>query len=119
MIQSEDNGVGEIRIADEVVATIAGLSATEVEGVSSMAGNLTKDLIGRLGVKNLSKGVKIAVDGQDVTVDLALNIAYGYNIVEVSSKVQEKVKGAIENMIGLKAPTVNVHIVSVDMASDK
>ena len=119
MIQTEENGLGEVQIADEVVATIAGLAATEVEGVASMAGNLTKDLIGKLGMKNLSKGVRIVVDGQEVSVDLALNIAFGYSIVDVSSKVQAKVKSAIENMTGLSVPVVNVNIVSVDMGPDE
>ena len=77
-----DGQLGEVQIADEVVATIAGLAATEVEGVASMAGNITKELIGKLGVKNLSKGVKVLVTDRSVDVDLALNIDYGYSIIE-------------------------------------
>ena len=66
----EDSQLGEVQIADEVVATIAGLAATEVEGVASMAGNITNELIGKLGVKNLSKGVKVLVTDRSVDVDL-------------------------------------------------
>ena len=82
---------GQVQIADEVVAIIAGLAATEVEGVSAMAGNITKELIGKLGMKNLSKGVKVTVQNGVVEVELALNLAYGYSVPETSRKVQEKV----------------------------
>ena len=93
-----DNGsLGEVQIADEVVAIIAGLAATEVDGVGSMAGNITNELVGKLGMKNLSKGVKVDVLEDVVCVDLALNIEYGFNILETSKKVQERVKSAIEN----------------------
>ena len=71
----EDN-LGEVRIADEVVAIIAGLAATEVEGVSSMAGNITNELVSKLGMKNLSKGVRVEVLDGSVEVEVALNIAY-------------------------------------------
>ena len=89
-----DNGsLGEVKIADEVVAIIAGLAATEVEGVGSMAGNITNELVGKLGMKNLSKGVKVDVLEDVVCVDLALNIEYGYNIlVKLHRKQQKKTK---------------------------
>ena len=88
-------GIGEVKIADEVVTVIAGLAATEVEGVASMEGNITNELVSKLGVKNLSKGVKITVLEGVVTVDLTLNIEFGKNILEVSKKVQDKVKSSI------------------------
>ena len=115
----ELDGSGEVYIADEVVAIIAGLAATEVDGVASMAGNITNELVGKLGMKNLSKGVKISVLENVVTVDLALNIEYGKNILETSKTVQEKVKAAIENMTGLEVADVNIRIASVDMESEK
>ena len=114
-----DASKGEIKIADEVVAIIAALAATEVEGVASMAGNITNELIGKLGMKNLSKGVKVTVLEGVVTVDLNLNIEYGKNILETSKKVQEKVKSSIENMTGLEVADVNIHIASVDMENEK
>lgn len=110
-----DGQLGEVQIADEVVATIAGLAATEVEGVASMAGNVTKELIGKLGVKNLSKGVEVLVTDNNVDVDLALNIDYGYSIMKVSEKVQDRVKSAIENMTGLEVSIVNIRIMNVNM----
>ena len=89
---------GTVHVACEVVAIIAGLAATEVEGVSSMAGTITDD---------------------SVEVNLSLNIAYGYSIPEVSNRVQERVKAAIENMTGLQVLEVNIRIASVDMENSK
>ena len=111
----DDNTVGTVQIADEVVAIIAGLAATEVEGVDSMAGNITNELVGKLGMKNLSRGVKVAVQENEVTVELSLNMSYGYSIPKTSAKVQEKVKSAIESMTGLSVVEVNIHIAGVDM----
>ncbi|GFI26825.1 putative protein [Lachnospiraceae bacterium] len=115
----KEDKLGEVKIADEVVAIIAGLASTEVEGVSSMAGNITNELVSKLGMKNLSKGIRVDVSDGVVRVDVALNIAYGYAIPDVSAKVQEKVKSAIENMTGLDVSGVNVRIASVDMGKRK
>ena len=111
----EKEKIGEVQIADEVVAIIAGLAATEVEGVDSMAGNITNELVGKLGMKNLSKGVKVDVTEEHVSVDLSLNIRYGYSIPSVSEQVQEKVSTASENMTGLTVLDVNVKIAGVNM----
>ena len=111
----EKEKIGEVQIADEVVAIIAGLAATEVEGVDSMAGNITNELVGKLGMKNLSKGVKVDVTEEHVSVDLSLNIRYGYSIPSVSEQVQENVSTAIENMTGLTVLDVNVKIAGVNM----
>ena len=113
-----DENLGEIKIADEVVAIIAALAATEVEGVASMAGNITNELIGKLGMKNLSKGVKVDVLEGIVTVSLALNLKYNYGIVEVSARVQEKVKNAIENMTGLEVADVNIRVAGVEIPEE-
>jgi len=127
-IKADDN-LGEVQIADEVVAIIAGLAAMEVEGVASMAGNAamevegvasmagnaTRELISKLGMKSLSKGVKVDVLEGVVTVALALNLKYGYSIMDVSAKVQEKVKASIENMTGLTVADVNIRVAGVDM----
>ncbi len=115
----KEDHLGEVNIADEVVTIIAGLAATEVEGVSSMAGNITNELVSKLGKKNLAKGVKVEVVDNSVTVDVAINIAYGYAIPEISAKVQEKIKTAIETMTGLEVNAVNVRIASVDMGNSR
>lgn len=107
--------IGAVQIADDVVAIIAGLAATEVEGVYCMAGNITNELVAKLGMKNLAKGVRVEVGADYVAVDLALCLEYGYNIPEVSAKVQDKVKSAIENMTGLHVSNVNIRIASVNI----
>lgn len=113
-IQSDEN-LGEVKIADEVVAIIAGLAAMEVDGVASMSGNATREIIGKLGMKTLSKGVKVDVLEGIVTVCMNLNLKYGYSIREISGKIQEKVKTAIENMTGLTVADVNIRIAGVEM----
>jgi len=110
--------VGEVQIADEVVAIIAGLAATEVKGVSAMSGNMTNELVGKLGMKNLSKGVKVLVSPEAVSVDMALTLDYGYGIPETAKQVQEKVKLAIENMTGLQVSEVNIRIAGVNIVRE-
>ena len=110
-----DAGLGDVKIADEVVAIIAGLAATEVEGVASMAGNITNELISKLGMKKLSRGVKVDVLEGVGTVSLALNLKYNYSIVDVTARVQEKVKSAIENMTGLEVADINIRVAGVEM----
>lgn len=117
-IKMHDN-LGEIVIADEVIAVIAGLAAMEVDGVASMAGNATRDLISKIGIKSLSKGVKVDVLEDVVSVDVALNLKYGYKVKEVSRKVQEKAKTAIENMTGLNVADVNVRIAGIEVKQEK
>jgi len=114
-----DGQIGEVQIADDVVAIIAGLAATEVEGVHSMAGNITNELVSKLGMKNLSKGVKIEVTTDSVLVDVAINMKYGYSIPKISEAVQERVKQAIENMTGLHVEIVNIRIAGVKTEEQK
>ena len=106
----ENGNMGQVQIADEVVAIIAGLAATEVEGVASMAGNITNELVSKLGKKSLSKGIRVKVEDGIVNVNVALNIAYGYSVPKTCKKVQEKVKAAIENMTGLEVEKVDIQI---------
>ena len=118
----DDQTIGKVQIADEVVAIIAGLAATEVEGVASMAGNITNELVGKLGMKNLSKGVKVDVLENVVCVNLNLNLEYGDAVLEYIGrlvKVQEKVKTAIENMTGLEVSDVNISIAGVALEEEK
>ena len=117
-VLQENEDLGTVKIADDVVASIAGIAATEVEGVVSMAGNIGNELKSRIGVKSLAKGVKVEVIGKSVKADIALVVEYGYNIPVISQKVQEKVKSAIETMTGLEVLSVNVRIggVNIDKA---
>ena len=111
--------LGAIRIADEVVSIIAGLAATEVEGVASMSGGIVGGIAEALGRKNLSKGVKVDVGEQEAAVDLYLIVGYGSRIPDVAWTVQENVKKAIETMTGLAVVNVNVHIQGVSFPQQK
>ncbi len=112
VLKAEEN-VGVVQIADDVVAMIASLATTEVEGVCAMAGNITNELMSRVGMKKLTKGVKVEVLNDSVVVWLAVTVEYGYNIPATCQKVQSKVKTAIENMTGLTCTDVNIRIAGV------
>ncbi len=110
---------GTVKIADDVVAMIAALAATEVDGVASMAGNLTNELLSRVGVRGLSKGSRVDVSGKKVKVELAVIMEYGYHIPATCQKVQTKVKSAIENMTGLEVLDVNIRIAGINVTKEK
>lgn len=114
-----DTNLGEVQIADEVVAVIAGIAAMEVDGVSSMAGTTAKEIIAKLGKKHLSKGVNVDILEGVATVELSLNLKYGKNIKNTTFKVQEKVKTAIETMTGLTVADVNIRVAGVDMPEEE
>lgn len=118
-VLQEDNSMGTVKIADDVVAMIAGLAASEVEGVSAMVGNITNELMSKVGMTKLTKGVKVEITGREVRADIAVVLEYGYNIPATSQKVQEKVKAAIENMTGLTVSDVNIRIAGVNMQKSK
>ncbi|MED9904221.1 MAG: Asp23/Gls24 family envelope stress response protein [Lachnospiraceae bacterium] len=118
-VLQDDENIGAVQIADDVVVMIAGLAAREVDGVSAMAGNMTGELMSKVGVKNLNKGVKVDIFDKNVTVDLAVVVEYGYNIPAICQKVQTKVKAAIENMTGLNVTDVNIRIAGVNMQKNK
>lgn len=119
VVLKEDENIGTVKIADDVVAMIASLATTEVEGVSAMAGNITNELMSKVGMKSLTKGVKVVVAEGNVIVDLAVTMEYGYNIPATCQKVQAKVKSAIENMTGLTCTDVNIRIAGVNMKKEK
>jgi len=112
---SSSTDIGAIRIADEVVATIAGLAAVEVEGVAAMSGSLTAGLTEILGRKNLSKGVKVEVGETEAAIEAYIVVEFGFPIPGVAKSVQNQVKTAVETMTGLNVTSVNVHVVGVSM----
>lgn len=114
----ENGSLGEVQIADEVVAIIAGIAATEAEGVAAMAGNIQKEFVSKLGMKVLSKGVRISVEEGKVSVDLSIILDYGYSIPEVTKTVQEKVKNTIETMTGLTVADVNIRVADVKIDNE-
>lgn len=116
-IKEDENG--GVSVADEVVAIIAGLAATEVEGVSSLVGNMTNATISKAGMNKLSKGVRISVqEDEKIAVRISLNMDYGYEIPKICEQVQDKVKSAVENMTGLEVVSVDIKIASVCMSKE-
>jgi uncharacterized alkaline shock family protein YloU len=108
--------LGAVRIANDVVAVIAGLAATEIEGVAGMSGGVTGGITEMLGRRNLGRGVKVEVGEREAAVDLFVIVEYGVRIPDVALRVQENVKQAIESMTGLKLLEVNVHVQGVSFA---
>lgn len=115
--KDENNEKGSIKIADDVVGVIAGLAATEVEGIAGMSGGIVGGITEILGRKNLAKGVKVEVNEKEAIVDLYVIVDYGVRIPEVAWNVQENVKKAIENMTGLSVVEVNIHVQGVNFDS--
>jgi len=113
VVLQNDENKGQVQIADDVVAMIASLAATEVKGVQALSGNITNELMSKVGVKKLTKGVKVEVVENNVTINLAVTMEYGYNIPSTCTKVQDKVKTAVENMTGLNCTDVNIRIIGV------
>lgn len=111
--------LGTVKIADDVVAMIAGLAASDVKGVAAMAGNIGNELKSRMGMKNLTRGVRVEVNGKRVKAELALIVEYGYNIPAISQRVQDKVKSTIETMTGLEVSDVDIRIAGVCMQKEK
>ena len=112
-------GLGTVKIADEVVSIIAGLAATEIEGIAGMSGGLVGGIAEMLGRKNFSKGVKVEVGEKEAAVDLFIIVKYGVRIPDVALAAQENIKRAIENMTGLSVVEVNVHVQGVNFPEDE
>ena len=107
----------EVRISNDVIATVAALAATEVEGVDSLSGSATNESVKKYGIKNGSKGVDIAFgdEGKSVSCKLGVTMKFGYSIPETCAAVQDKVKNAIESMIGLDVTNVSINIADVNL----
>ena len=119
MTEEETDDMGAIRITNEVVSIIAGLAATEIEGVAGMSGGIAGGIAEMLGRKNLSKGVQVEVGETEAAVDLYVVMKYGVKIPDVAWDIQENVKQAIENMTGLNVVEVNVHVQGVNFETEE
>ncbi len=113
---SHITALGAIRIANEVVAVIAGLAATEIDGIAGMSGGVAGGIAEMLGRRNLARGVKVDVGEHEAAVDLFIIVDYGMRIPDLALRVQENVKQAIESMTGLAVIEVNVHVQGVSFA---
>jgi uncharacterized alkaline shock family protein YloU len=112
--QINDNSeLGEVHISDDVLAVISAMAALEVDGVVGMAGNITSEIVAKLGNKKLSKGVRVDVDEHNVMIDVSIILKMNENIINISKKVQDKIKSTVENMTGFEVVNVNVNISNV------
>ncbi len=111
--------LGKIEIAPEVLEIIAGLAASEVEGVAHLSGNLVGDLAERFGRKNLGKGVRVEVGQKEAALDISVVVKFGHPIPDVAQKIQDNIRHAIESMTGLKVVEVNVHVVDIELTHEE
>lgn len=118
-VLSKKDNLGAVKIADEVVSIIAGLAATEVEGIEGMSGGIAGGIAEMLGKKNFAKGVKVEVGEKEAAIDLYIIVKYGVRIPDVALSVQENVKQAIETMTGLSVIEVNVHVQGVGFPQEE
>lgn len=110
-----ETGIGTIKIADEVVAQIAAIAATEVDGVSAIAGRDAKEFLNKAMKSGTGKGTKAVIIDHEVELTLSLSMAYGYNIPATCEQVQKKVKEVVESMTGLSVTDVDVRIAGITM----
>ncbi len=105
---------GNISISNDVIATISAIAAKSIEGVSGMTNSITGGFAELLGKKNPGKGVKVAINGRDVKIDMYVIVEYGVKIPDVAWEIQGKTKSEVEAMTGLNVVAVNVNIEGVN-----
>ena len=118
-IINDEKEFGSIKISNDVIATIAGIAATEVKGVSGKSMGFTGGITEILGMKNLTKGVKVEITNRVAKIDISIVVEYGVDISETAKKVQANIKKSVETMTDLLVPEVNVNIQGVNMEIEK
>ncbi len=109
-----------IKIANDVVASIAGVAVSEVPGVYGMAGGFAGGISEVLsGKKSLSKGIKVDVTEKETKIDVNIIVEYGTRIPDVAFEIQKRVKKAVETMTGLKVVNVNIHIQGINIPENR
>lgn len=101
---------GNIKISEDVVASIAAIAASETEGVGGLYAGLGTDIAEFLGKRNLAKGVRVQFHGDCVDMEISFLARYGYAICDVAKAVQTAVKSSVESMTGLHTTAVNIHV---------
>lgn len=114
LVSEQETGIGRISLSEDVLATMAGVAATEIPGIVGMASTRLKDGIAELlGRENLSRGVEVSLHGEEVEIDLYIVVGYGTRISEVAQNVSQKVRYTVESMTGLKVAAVRIHVQGV------
>lgn len=112
----EQNREDKIRISEEVIATIAGIAASEDENIASMSAGFVDGIAGMLGKKTPSRGIKVEMKEDQVNIDISVIIQYGCKIHEVARNMQGRVRKAVEDMTGLKVTNVNISVLGVNLS---
>lgn len=118
-VKEEEEPIGNIKISVDVVTTIAGIAASEIEGVSCMYTSFVDGFAQRFGAKKTTKGVKVDMSGNTVGIDLYIVVDYGVKIPELAWTIQENVKNSVESMTGLSVSYVNIHIEGISFGEDE
>ncbi|MDQ6599592.1 MULTISPECIES: Asp23/Gls24 family envelope stress response protein [Bacillus] len=118
-MEQGNNGLGKVEIAPEVIEVIAGIAASEVEGVASMRGNFAAGVVERLGKKNHGKGVKVELTESGIKVDVYCVMKFGVSIPAVAQKIQDNIRQALLNMTALDAEEINIHVVGIQFENQK
>ncbi|MDO4749841.1 MAG: Asp23/Gls24 family envelope stress response protein [Eubacteriales bacterium] len=116
---TKQNETGNVHIAEDVLYVMASASVAEVDGVAGLSNTFGSDLVELLGRKSLSRGIKVTVEEDTITIDALITVRYGYVVTDVAKKVQEEIASSVESMTGMK-PVVNVHVTGIafDKASN-
>lgn len=109
------DNTGKINISEEVIAVVAGVASSEVQGVAGMNASLASGITDLLGKKNYAKGVKVVIEESEVKISVSVTVNYGCNIPDVACEVQEKVKREVETMTSLKVVAVDVYVNAIAM----
>jgi len=118
LVTDNSEFLGNLKVTDDVIAIIAGLAAVEVDGVYSMSGGLTGGIAEVLGIKNLSKGIKVETKVDVVYINIYIIAEFGARIPEVAWNIQEKVKKTVERMTGMRVMEANIHVQSVNIPKE-
>jgi uncharacterized alkaline shock family protein YloU len=115
----ENSGNGKVEIAPEVIEVIAGIAASEVDGVAGMRGNFATGVVERLGKKNHGKGVKVELLETGIKVDVYCVMKFGISIPSVAQKIQDNIRQTLLNMTALETEEINIHIVGIQFEAVK
>lgn len=115
---SNDNNLGKVEIAPEVIEVITGIAASEVKGLAYMRGNFATDVVEKFVKKSHSKGVKVELTDEGIHIELYVVLKFGVNIPEVAQKIQKNIKQSLKNMTSLEIKEINIHVVGIQMETD-
>ncbi|WP_110111275.1 Asp23/Gls24 family envelope stress response protein [Bacillus sp. CGMCC 1.16541] len=118
-MEEHQSSLGRVEIAPEVIEVIAGIAASEVEGVTAMRGNFATGVVEKLGKKNHGKGVKVELSESGIKVDVYCMMKFGVSIPVIAQKVQDNIRQALKNMTAIELEEVNIHIVGVQFDAPK